>query len=263
MGWVVPAIIAAKGVVDWFGNKRKENSNVRRGLLDYASYEVSPYRKAVNDYIRNYWTTHNLQDRVSPELLESLLRQPAFDRNDPRYKIPGGGARLGGAFADAIAAYYKGKANKENGIDDTDYSEFFRGGPGGGNAAATSLYGSTGTMSRPGTSGLFSGDGDYPAGTAIGEGLPGGQAPTPASLPAGPNYGPSVGNAMGTTSRAAPPGTDADPYDAESILAGILRGDGTPGGLFGGTGGQFDGSGAAYAVPLRRALRGKTQGLGY
>lgn len=259
MGWVVPAIIAGKGIIDYFSNRNKEKDNVRRARTQYDQYYSSPYYQALVGYLRQQWADHGMDARLGnqPGLLDSLLRQPRFDSNDPRYKIPGAGGRLGGAFMDAIAAYYTGQ---NTGGTTPVISQLLRGGSGGGNTAAAALYGSgAGSMSRPGSAGLFSGDGAsaYPGGTAIGEGLPGGPAETPARLPAGPNYGPSVGAAMGTSSRGS--ADDADPYDAESILQGILQGQATPGSLFGGTPGQFDGSGAAYATPLRRALR--VQGL--
>ena len=117
MGWVTPAIIAGSGLVNWFANRNKEKNAIKQGQKDYDAYYHSPYMTAVNAYLRQYWGEHGLADKFGGNnaLLDSLLTPRPFDPKNPKFKRPGAGAQLGGAFIDALAAHFAPKPEADEG----------------------------------------------------------------------------------------------------------------------------------------------------
>lgn len=100
------AIMAGKAVAGYIGHKKAEKRAAKDARREYDSKYNSPLAKALQDYIREYWTKNNLQARLPSVSIDQLLAPPAFDKNAT--KIPGGGAQLGSGLMDALDAYYGG-----------------------------------------------------------------------------------------------------------------------------------------------------------
>ncbi len=151
----ITVIAIGKAIYGWIHNKTQEQKARDEARKRYEDYYNSPALKLANQGLRDRFKEHG----VDQALQDSLLSPRPFNMDSDQFKNPGQGTAAIMGVVDALANQYKADqaAKKAAGA-----SEPIR----VGSRASDDLYGSVGTMARPGTSGVFGGAGAYPAGTA-------------------------------------------------------------------------------------------------